>query len=216
MAPTATTSKAFSPEQKTLRAGPPIDFSFRELSDLAQIIYAVPVGGHPKNNPLTDPTLPRPKGVEVPPEVIMPPLPAGLRGVPFNSVCVRLCNNLLKSLKGLEAAVAYVLDDPSELTWLDLSYNQLVRVEEVILKYPNLQVLYLHGNKITDVREIAKLAALPRLKKLTIHGNPIAERRGYRPTIASMLPQVQNLDFGAITKVDRDVVATFYKPKRED
>jgi hypothetical protein len=77
-------------------------------------------------------------------------------------------------------------------------------------------VLYLHGNRIADVREIAKLAALPRLKKLTIHGNPIAERRGYRPTVASMLPQVQNLDFGAITKVDRDVVATFFKPKREE
>lgn len=83
-----------------------------------------------------------------------------------------------------------------------------------------LQTLYLHGNRIENIKEVMKLRALPNLVKLTLHGNPMAEKEGYRPNVAAMLPGLKNLDFGTITKVDQDVVKTFfakrYAPKEEE
>jgi hypothetical protein len=35
------------------------------------------------------------------------------------------------------------------------------------------QVLYMHGNNISRLSEVRKLAALPALQKLTLHGNPV-------------------------------------------
>lgn len=77
-------------------------------------------------------------------------------------------------------------------------------------------MLYMHGNRISDIKEVMKLRALPHLQKLTLHGNPIAEKPGYRATVAAMLPGLKNLDFGAITKIDRDVVKTFFAKRYEE
>lgn len=32
------------------------------------------------------------------------------------------------------------MDEPSAMQWLDLSFNQLTCIEDVILKYPNIRV----------------------------------------------------------------------------
>ena len=70
------------------------------------------------------------------------------KGSVLNATGVRLNNNALRDLAGLEEFLDAVLDDPSELRWLDLSHNQLTRVDPVILKYPRLSCVYLHWNKI--------------------------------------------------------------------
>lgn len=68
-----------------------------------------------------------------------PPLPPRPRAQ-FNSVAVRLGSNRLRSLEGLRAFLAHVLDSPEQLAWLDVSCNQLERVDTVLQDYPNLKV----------------------------------------------------------------------------
>ena len=44
---------------------------------------------------------------------------------------------------------------------------------QVLCTYPNLQILYLHGNQINEIKEVDKLGDITTLKKLCLHGNPI-------------------------------------------
>ena len=75
---------------------------------------------------------------------------------------------------------------------------------QCILDYPNLKVLYLHGNSIEKISEIDKLSNLQHLRTLTLHGNPIEEDiNGYRQLVISKLPQLRHFDFSAVTKQDR-------------
>jgi hypothetical protein len=86
---------------------------------------------------------------------------------------IRLSYNELTSLAGFEAALEAVMDNPKEnLQWLDLSHNRLTSVERVLLKFPNLSVIYLHGNNIRTLKSVYQLNGLPNLRKLTLHGNP--------------------------------------------
>jgi Leucine-rich repeat (LRR) protein len=85
---------------------------------------------------------------------------------------VRLCYNELTSLDNLAEHLSHIMDDPrSNLQWLDVSFNQLTRIDSVLLQFPNLQCLYMHGNKIRSVLEVKKLGQLSKLTKLTLHGN---------------------------------------------
>jgi Leucine-rich repeat (LRR) protein len=43
----------------------------------------------------------------------------------------------------------------------------------VVTEFENLQILYLHGNLIKDLKEIEKLNVMKSLRKLTLHGNPV-------------------------------------------
>jgi len=47
--------------------------------------------------------------------------------------------------------------DPTQLLWLNLSFNYLVKIDEEILNFPNLKSLQLHGNYIADLEEVRKL-----------------------------------------------------------
>ena len=119
----------------------------------------------------------------------------------LNASAIRICNNHLTTLQGLDRVLPHVLDDVSELTWLDASCNQLISIDEVITYFPKLQVkspvfyalatqnfiiaqflmswrdshnpiqvLYLHGNKISHLNDVVKLSKLENLSKLTLHG----------------------------------------------
>jgi len=44
---------------------------------------------------------------------------------------------------------------------------------KVLCDFPNLQILYLHGNLIADINEVDKLRTVKSVKKLALHGNPI-------------------------------------------
>lgn len=48
---------------------------------------------------------------------------------------------------------------------------------QVLLEFPELQILYLHGNQIGDVKEVAKLSGLTKLRKVTLHGNPLEKTK---------------------------------------
>lgn len=77
---------------------------------------------------------------------------------------------------------------------------------------PACQVLYLHGNHITNLQEVIKLAAgLPNLVKLTLHGTPVSEHGHYKHWVCAHLPQLRNLDFSSITRLQRDDVSKWSK-----
>ena len=126
-----------------------------------------------------------------------------------------LANNRLENLDGLSEFLKQVLDDTLELRWLDLSNNQLTKVDPVLLNYPNLSCLYLQGNQINTLREIDKLSGLTNLSKITIQGNPVQSKKNYRTRVTAVLPKLRSLDVIAVTKEDR-VRANIYGKIREE
>lgn len=131
---------------------------------------------------------------------------------------VRLNNNTINELTDFASTMEQLLEYPAELSWVDLSFNDLPTIDPVLTMYPNLRALNLHGNSIQSLSEVDKLAVLPRLRTLTLHGNPIEEEKGYRSYVLSVLPQLKSFDFSGVTKQDRST-ATFWrrmnvKPKK--
>lgn len=131
---------------------------------------------------------------------------------------VRLNNNTINELTDFASTMEQLLEYPDELSWVDLSFNDLPTIDPVLTMYPNLRALNLHGNSIQSLSEVDKLAVLPRLRTLTLHGNPIEEEKGYRSYVLSVLPQLKSFDFSGVTKQDRST-ATFWrrmnvKPKK--
>ncbi|CAD2111725.1 leucine-rich repeat protein [Plasmodium vinckei] len=92
-----------------------------------------------------------------------------------------LLNHIYKS-KNLESSIIY-----SNIISLDISFNNLTLINNDILMLNNLQVLYLHSNKIENINEIQKLQTLSNLKKLTLENNPLVNiyNKFYRLNLAS-------------------------------
>ncbi len=137
------------------------------------------------------------------------------RGSTLNACGVRLNNNRLESLEGLEAFLDAVLDDPSELRWLDLSHNRLTTIDPVLLKYPKLTCLYLHGNRIERLLEVRKLAGLDALGKLTLNANLAEASKDYRAFVVAYLKRLRSLDTIAITPDDRKRVEFWDRARRQ-
>ncbi|CAD2111817.1 hypothetical protein YYG_04418 [Plasmodium vinckei petteri] len=111
-----------------------------------------------------------------------------------------LLNHIYKS-KNLESSIIY-----SNIISLDISFNNLALINNDILMLNNLQVLYLHSNKIENINEIQKLQTLSNLKKLTLENNPLVNiyNKFYRSFIIHYLPQIKSLDFQEITKIEKN------------
>ncbi|XP_035681032.1 leucine-rich repeat-containing protein 51-like [Branchiostoma floridae] len=128
----------------------------------------------------------------------------------LNSNALRMNNNALTTLDGFEGAITRLLTNPEALAWVDLSFNDLTTVDPVLLTYPNIKVLYLHGNSIENIGEVDKLPALPLLKNLTLHGNPIDQEKGYKFYLLSLMPHLASLDFTSVSKADRATAKTWF------
>ena len=85
---------------------------------------------------------------------------------------------------------------------MDLSCNKITTVTE-LANFPNLRILYLQGNRIQDVRDLAPLSSLSLLTSLTIHGNPLVAQKNFRPWIVHNLPQITKLDNIPVTARER-------------
>ena len=121
----------------------------------------------------------------------------------FESSALKLNNNIVQEWDGFDGLVDHLLKTPSELSWIDISFNYILTIDEVLLQYPKLSILYLHGNAIEKLSGVDKLAKLPNLRNLTLHGNPIEEEPGYRQYVLTKIPQLKTLDFSSVTKADR-------------
>ncbi|KAG1665476.1 hypothetical protein FOA52_007608 [Chlamydomonas sp. UWO 241] len=185
-------------------AGQPVDYSFRELKKVSDLVFESPVSGTARR--------PAVNGDGNAEGYLDSIVAEGARqGTKLNATSVRLCNNQLISLAGLDRTMYHVLDDPQELVWLDASCNQIQTIDEIVTSFPNLQVLYLHGNQLWHLSEVLKLQKLPHLKKLTLHGNQIAEQRNYKLWVVAHLPHLRSLDFSTITNLDRDKVDNWFR-----
>jgi len=137
------------------------------------------------------------------------------KGSKFLTNVVRLNNNTLNDITGLDAVLQDILFCPEDLAWLDLSFNQLTTIDPVITKFKNLRMIYLHGNQIPKIEEIEKLKTLPHLIKITLHGNPIEGEKNYRQHILTALPKLKTLDFSGVTKSDRFKAEVYHVATRK-
>lgn len=129
----------------------------------------------------------------------------------FHSIGIlKLNNNNLQDLQGkpetggnLFSLLGNILQTPISLTWLDLSFNAISKIDQVLCQLENLKILLFHGNGVTDIREVDKLAALEHLKKLSLHGNPIEQVKNYKCYVLCRLVNLNNFDMATVTKNDR-------------
>ena len=49
----------------------------------------------------------------------------------YNAKCLKLNNNILTELKALHNCVEKILINPTAMTWLDVSFNQLSTIDPV-------------------------------------------------------------------------------------
>ncbi|XP_068440928.1 leucine-rich repeat-containing protein 51 isoform X2 [Clinocottus analis] len=121
----------------------------------------------------------------------------------YLSCSLRLNNNNVADLHNLQRTVNHFLAEPSQLAWLDLSFNKLSHIDQALCELHELRVLYLHGNNIFILSEVDKLEVLPYLHTITLHGNIIDTNKAYRNRVISALPQLKTMDFSAVTLQER-------------
>ncbi|XP_032368069.1 leucine-rich repeat-containing protein 51 isoform X6 [Etheostoma spectabile] len=98
----------------------------------------------------------------------------------YLSCSLRLNNNNISELHDLQKTVSHFLVEPSQLAWLDLSFNKISHIDQVLCELRDLRVLYLHGNSIYILSEVDRLGVLPHLHTITLHGNVIETNKAYR------------------------------------
>ncbi|XP_054830841.1 leucine-rich repeat-containing protein 51 isoform X2 [Eublepharis macularius] len=171
---------------------PPMDFSFRGISFMQDLLTEEPRPG-------------------------LKPIKQTQEGRLLTQA-IRLNNNTLNDLTEFTDIMKQLLERPEDIYWIDLSFNDLPSIDPVLTTYYNLRTLNLHGNSIHNLSEVDKLAVLPHLRSLTLHGNPIEEEKGYRSYVVSTLPQLKSFDFSGVTKLDRSTAAVWrrmnIKPKK--
>lgn len=121
----------------------------------------------------------------------------------YLSHSLRLNNNNITDLHDLQKPVCHFLAEPSQLAWLDLSFNKISHIDKVLCQLLELRVLYLHGNSIYILSEVDRLRALPHLHTITLHGNAIETNKAYRSRVISALRQLKTMDFSAVTRQER-------------
>ncbi|XP_074475876.1 leucine-rich repeat-containing protein 51-like isoform X2 [Sebastes fasciatus] len=128
----------------------------------------------------------------------------------YLSRCLRLNNNSIFNLGGLQYIVNSLLAQPSMLGWLDLSFNEISCIDPVLCELHELRVLYLHGNGIWMLSDVDKLRTLQHLRTITLHGNDIEKQKNYSSVIFA-LPQLKTLDFSVVTPAERRL-ANIWRP----
>lgn len=99
-----------------------------------------------------------------------------------------LQKNEFRTIAGLSTILKDVMWNSNRLQWIDLSYNYLERIEDVIVtEFPCLKTLYLHGNYILNLEEVRKLNTLPELHTLTLYGNPMEQIDNYRMWVLGVM-----------------------------
>ncbi|GAA6231896.1 leucine-rich repeat-containing protein 51-like [Lates japonicus] len=158
-------------------SGPPVDLSFKDISHVSGALSEVPRSG-------------------------LRPLQTNSKGK-YLSCSLRLSNNNITDLVGLQYTLGHFLAQPSKLGWLDLSFNKITSIDPVLCELCELRVLYFHANGIWNLTDVDKLGELQYLHTITIHGNPIEAHKGYRNHVISVLPHLKMMDFSSVTRDER-------------
>ncbi|XP_029372522.1 leucine-rich repeat-containing protein 51 [Echeneis naucrates] len=164
--------------------GAPVDLSFKQISSLADAWTEEPRSG----------LRPLKKNAEM----------------KYKSRSLRLNNNYITGLHDLQKTVCNFLAEPSQLAWLDLSFNRITHIDHVLCELHELRVLYLHGNSIFILSEVDRLGLLPHLHTITLHGNVIEASKTYRNRVISALPRLKTMDFSAVTRQEQVMAKIWY------
>jgi hypothetical protein len=52
----------------------------------------------------------------------------------YHCRCLKMNNNQIADIKGLVPALTKIIVDPSALSWIDISFNELTRIDPVSFK----------------------------------------------------------------------------------
>ncbi|KAM4526310.1 leucine-rich repeat-containing protein 51-like [Fundulus diaphanus] len=173
--------------------GPPVDLSFKDLNNVTGAMSEVP-------------------------RIALRPLRTNSKNK-YLSQALRLSNNNITNLVGLEFMLSHFLAQPSMLGWLDLSFNKITSIDYVLGELKELRVLYLHGNDIWNLNEVNKLGGLSHLHTITLHGNAIENLKGYRSHVILALPHVKRMDFSAVTREEKvlaNIWCKTFKPAKKE
>ena len=209
-----------SGQGRAVCAGPPLDFSFKELRAAVQLETEEPRGGVKRQAPKEakdEATQEAGTTEKANAKETLPPVVGNGtmdRRIVIRKVttCVKLNNNMLETLNGLEAALESAMFSPLQnLQWLDISFNSLTSVDAELLKFAQLKALYLHGNCIQKFGSVQRLQKLPKLLSLTMNGNPIQSNRVYRTYVLGVLPQLRSLDHTSVTAEEAGEAMAWYR-----
>jgi len=206
------TIKPVVPPNVDRRLGPPLDFSFSEARKMSDFTRVTPRNG--LVNYITVPVFINKNDIELKERKLI--TKKEVKDIEksyckYISDAIRMNNNTISSFKGFNRMLDSVLDNPKKLQWIDLSFNDIEHIDEVLLEFQNLKVLYLHSNEINNIKEVDKLAKLKNLKKLTLHANFIEQQESYRWYVIAKIPQLQSLDFSKVIKSDKEKAMFFQK-----
>ena len=87
----------------------------------------------------------------------------------YTATAIRLNNNSLSSLSDLYTTMSTLLVNPNWLGWIDLSFNDISKIDPCFSQFPELRLIYLHGNAIEKLSEVDVLKKVKKLHTLTLH-----------------------------------------------
>lgn len=123
----------------------------------------------------------------------------------YIATAIRLNNNTISDLSQLQTIMSKILVNFNWLAWIDLSFNDISTLDISFCEFPELRLIYLHGNSIESINQVDKLKNVRHLHTLTLHGNPVEMTENYRYHIISKLPELKSFDFSAVTKQERNL-----------
>uniref|UniRef100_K3WS55 U2A'/phosphoprotein 32 family A C-terminal domain-containing protein n=1 Tax=Globisporangium ultimum (strain ATCC 200006 / CBS 805.95 / DAOM BR144) TaxID=431595 RepID=K3WS55_GLOUD len=189
----------------------PLDYSFMGLTTLSEMAQHDPVGGKKKSH-AQDAASGTAVSTSTGDGALSSDGKSTLQKAKgAGSSSLRVNNNKITSLDGMDDALSAVFDDPSALQWIDLSGNALAKIaRDTFAPYKGIFTLHLHGNKLQRYADIDNLAlCLPMLHSLTLHGNPLDQKKHYRNYVIASFPTLMQLDFSSVTKGDREKAETW-------
>jgi len=89
---------------------------------------------------------------------------------------------------------------------LNLSENSITFIHKDITLLPNLKILDLSNNLITDINKVKELQNIPKLIFLTLRGNKICLIRGYRQFIIELCPLLSHLDGAEVSEKELEII----------
>ncbi|EDO31646.1 predicted protein, partial [Nematostella vectensis] len=116
---------------------------------------------------------------------------------------IKFAYNQLGGYDNFTTTINKLIVEPQALELLDLSFNELSTIDPVLLDFPNLKILCLQGNNISDLHEIDKLAALPNLHTISLQGNPIEDDDHFKCYTTSKLLHLKKFNSAPLTKQDK-------------
>ena len=117
---------------------------------------------------------------------------------------------LLPPLKIDAKIPKYFLDNNLQKVYfiqkLNLSENNITFIHKDITLIPNLKILDLSNNLISDLNKVKELQNIPKLIFLTLRGNKICLIRGYRQFIIELCPLLSHLDTAEVSEKELEII----------